>query len=70
MFSSNKENRFYTKYTISTGLGFFPVMVSIIKHTLIGRFVWSDVHIESGKEKTFYVKLQEIPNFSWGGESP
>jgi len=64
MLSSNKGNRFYTKYTISTtGLDFFPVPVSIIKHTLTGRLAWSDVHIESGKEKTFYLKLQEILNF-------
>lgn len=62
MFSSNKENRFYTKYTI-TGLGFFPVTVSIIKHTLIGRLVWSGVPIESGKEKRFHLKLQKIHHF-------
>lgn len=52
MFSSNKENRFYTKYTIpTTGLVFFPVTVSTTKHTLIGRLLWSGVYMESGKEK-------------------
>lgn len=56
MFSSTQENRFNTKYTVSTtGLGLFPVTVSIIKCTLIGRLLWSGVHIESGKSILFKI---------------
>lgn len=58
MFSSNKENRFYTKYMISTTvLVFFPVTVSIIKHTLMGRLIWSGVHIETRKQKHILFKI-------------
>lgn len=56
MFSPTQENRFNTKYTVSTtGLGLFPVTVSIIKCTLIGRLLWSGVHIESGKSILFKI---------------
>lgn len=65
MFSSNKESRFYTKYTISTtGLGFFPVTVSVIKHTLDWKTRMVRCPYRVRKRKTILFKITENTQLS------